>query len=78
MWRSRCRAVAGTIAAASVVVVLGAQGVATQPTAVQAPIPGLANVAGTVQSSSPFTAARVYLRNVDKHILYMVYTAAGR
>ena len=50
---------------------------AAQPSA-GAPIPGLATVSGTVQSSSPFTAARVYLRNVDKRILYMVYTAGGR
>ena len=78
MWRSGSRALLGTVAAACVVVVLGTQGVAAQPAAGQAPIPGLANVAGMVESPSPFTAARVYLRNVDKHILYMVYTAAGR
>ena len=77
-WRSGYQALVGTVAAACVVVVFGAQRVAAQPTAGQAPILGLANVAGTVDSPSPFTAARIYLRNVDKHILYMVYTAAGQ
>jgi streptogramin lyase/cytochrome c5 len=41
------------------------------------PIPG-ATVTGTVEAPSPFTAARVYLRNTDKRILYMVYTQQGR
>ena len=49
-----------------------------QPTANGAPIPGLARVSGTVQSPAVFTAARIYLRNVDRQILYMVYTAEGR
>jgi mono/diheme cytochrome c family protein len=37
-----------------------------------------ATVSGTVESASPFTAAQVYIRNVDKRILYMVYTDAGQ
>ena len=39
---------------------------------------GLVSVSGTVTSASPFTAARVYFRNVDKRMQYMVYTAGGR
>src|SRR4029434_1158936 len=39
---------------------------------------GLANVSGTVTSASPFKAARVYFRTVDKRSQYMGYTADGR
>jgi hypothetical protein len=39
---------------------------------------GFATVSGTVASASPFQAARVYFRNVDKRMQYMVYTAAGK
>ena len=39
---------------------------------------GLASVSGSVTSSSPFKAARVYFRNVDKRMQYMVYTAGGK
>jgi streptogramin lyase/cytochrome c5 len=45
--------------------------------AASAPPPG-ATLTGTVQAPSPFTAARVYIRNIDKRILYMVYTQQGR
>lgn len=38
----------------------------------------LATVSGTVDSSTPFKAAQVYIRNVDKRILYMVYTNGGQ
>jgi streptogramin lyase/mono/diheme cytochrome c family protein len=41
-------------------------------------IPGMATLSGSVESTAPFTAARVRIRNVDKRILYMVYTNAGR
>jgi streptogramin lyase/cytochrome c5 len=43
-----------------------------------ATLPGMASLSGTVQASKPFKAAQVYIRNVDKRILYMVYTDAGR
>src|SRR5262245_9949541 len=39
---------------------------------------GLASVSGTVTSASTFKAARVYFRNVDKRMQYMVYTADGK
>jgi streptogramin lyase len=38
----------------------------------------LARVSGTVTSPTEFKAARVYFRNPDKHMLYMVYTNAGK
>ena len=34
-------------------------------------------VSGTVTATKPFKAAHVYLYNLDKHIMYMVYTNAG-
>ena len=43
----------------------------------QAAVPGTATLAGTVTASQPFTAAQVYIHNVDKGIVYMVYTNAG-
>src|SRR5262245_47089613 len=42
------------------------------------PIPNTASVSGTVDSAAPFKAAQVFIRNVDKRILYMVYTNAGQ
>jgi len=45
-----------------------------KPTAVS----GAATVSGTVTASGPFKAARVFLRNMDKGMLYMVYTSSGR
>ena len=46
--------------------------------ALQAEVPGTATLSGTVAASQPFTAAQVYIRNVDHGIVYMVYTNAGR
>ncbi|MCY3844545.1 MAG: carboxypeptidase-like regulatory domain-containing protein, partial [Acidobacteria bacterium] len=42
------------------------------------PLAGTASLTGTVEALRPFTAARVYARNTDRRILYMVYTAGGR
>src|ERR1700752_2999711 len=39
---------------------------------------GLASVSGTVTSGPPFTAAKVYFRNVEKQMQYMVYTSGGK
>jgi virginiamycin B lyase len=39
---------------------------------------GTARLSGTVDSTAPFKAAQVFIRNVDKRILYMVYTNAGQ
>ena len=41
-------------------------------------LPETATVIGTVQAAKPFKAAKVYLMNVDKPVLFMVYTSAGR
>ncbi len=39
---------------------------------------GLASVSGVVTSPSEFKAAKVYFRNVDRRMQYMVYTAGGK
>jgi streptogramin lyase/cytochrome c5 len=38
---------------------------------------GMARINGTVEAAKPFTAAQVYLRNVDKRVAYMVFTKHG-
>src|SRR6267142_4273553 len=49
------------------------------PTVVQAaPLPGFGSLTGTVQSATPFKAAQVFIRNVDKRVLFMVYTSGGQ
>ena len=47
-------------------------------TSLRAAVPETASLSGMVTSAHPFKAAQVYIRNVDKRILYMVYTQAGR
>ena len=59
------------LAAAGALAVLGSGEAAAQ-------IPDTATLSGTVAADAPFTAARVYIRNVDRRMLYMVYTQAGR
>ena len=44
----------------------------------QAAVPGTATLSGMVTASQPFQAAQVYIRNLDKGIVYMVYTQGGR
>jgi hypothetical protein len=41
-------------------------------------LPGMATLSGTVQAPKPFKAAQVHLMNVDKNVLFMVYTSGGR
>jgi virginiamycin B lyase len=41
-------------------------------------LPGTATLSGTVQAPTPFKAAQVHLMNVDKNVLFMVYTSGGR
>ena len=43
-----------------------------------ASLPGLATISGKVTASKPFQGAQVFIRNVDKHVLYVVYTSEGR
>jgi len=42
------------------------------------PLAGLGSVSGTVKASKDFKAAKVYLKNVDKNVVYMVFTEGGR
>ena len=48
------------------------------PAAQTATVPGTATLTGVVESSTPYTAAQVFVRNTDKRMLYMVYTNAKR
>lgn len=41
-------------------------------------IAGMGTLSGMADAPTPFTAGMVYAKNVDKNILYMVYTRAGR
>src|SRR5919198_1908379 len=43
-----------------------------------AALPGYGSLSGSVDSATPFKAAQVFIRNVDKHVLYMVYSNAGQ
>src|SRR5437762_1999619 len=60
---------------ASVVLVLALVAVTHVQTAA---LPGYGNLSGAVESATPFKAAQVFIRNVDKHLLYMVYSNAGQ
>jgi len=44
----------------------------------QSELAGLASVSGTVSSSAPFKAAKVYFRDTERRMQYMVYTAGGK
>src|SRR5262249_53990536 len=46
--------------------------------AADATLPGTATLSGLVEAPAPFKAAQVHLMNVDKNILFMVYTSGGR
>src|SRR5207244_11295977 len=41
-------------------------------------LPGTASLEGLVDAPKPFKAAQIYLLNVEKNVLFMVYTAGGR
>src|SRR5688572_13814096 len=69
--------------AAALVLIVGALTPYGSASAQAAPAPksdlaGLATVSGTVAAPAPFTAAKVYFRNVEKRMQYMVYTAGGK
>src|SRR3954464_4965184 len=44
----------------------------------QPELAALASVSGTVSSPAPFKAAKVYFRNTERRMQYMVYTAGGK
>ena len=46
--------------------------------AAAAPLPGTASLSGAVQASKPFQGAQVRMMNVDRNVLFMVYTSGGR
>lgn len=68
---TRIRAFLGAIA-------IAAAALYVSPVAAQSELANLASVSGTVASPTPFTAAKVYFRNVDRRMQYMVYTAGGK
>ena len=78
------RLAAGLAPAAALAVALvafgvaGPQGVAPAGAAGAVQMPDTASLTGTVAADTPFTAARVFIRNVDRRMLYMAYTQAGR
>src|SRR3984893_9446188 len=41
-------------------------------------IAGMGSLSGTVKAPKEFKAAKVFAKNVDKHVVYMVYTDGGR
>ena len=43
--------------------------------AAAAPLPGTASLSGAVQASKPFQGAQVRMMNVDRNVLFMVYTS---
>src|SRR5215510_8866013 len=44
----------------------------------QTELADLASVSGTVTATAPFKAAKVYFRNTERRMQYMVYTAGGK
>jgi streptogramin lyase len=69
-------AVTGLVAGYFVSAVSGRATAQSRPKA--APLQGMVSLTGTVDSTKPFKAAQVYIRNVDRRMLYMVYTDGGR
>ena len=69
---------------AAVVLALGLAWVHTTPgvgpagAADPGSLPGTATLSGGVDAPKPFKAAQVHLMNVDKNVLFMVYTSGGR
>ena len=62
-----------------VLVLLGIQpAVNSQTKANKGAIAGMGSLSGTVKAPKEFKAAQVYARNVDKNVVYMVYTEGGK
>ena len=70
--------IGGTLAGLAIAFYFVSSGPKTLTTVEAASLPGTATLSGTVDSSKPFKAGQVYIRNVDKRMLYMVYTSAGQ
>src|SRR5688572_3324412 len=71
-------AVTGSLTAAYIVQAVSGWVAATPTTVEAAPLAGTAALSGNVESTAPFKAAQVFIRNVDKRMLYMVYTQGGQ
>jgi hypothetical protein len=69
---------AAFVAVACVACLPAHQVLAQSAAADKAALAGLASVSGTVSSTVPFKAAKVYFRNAEKRMQYMVYTAGGK
>src|SRR5262245_25152946 len=70
-------AITGACVVAAYLMTAVVTGAAAQSNRASAP-QGTATLSGTVDAAKPFKAAQVYIRNVDKRMLYMVYTNAGK
>jgi virginiamycin B lyase len=68
----------GGFAVGSLMIGVGGRSSATLTAAQATSLSAMGNLSGTVTSSRPFKAGQVYIRNVDKRIMYMVYTNAGQ
>jgi streptogramin lyase len=77
MKRARSRFLVAALAAAFSLVPF-TYDAAAQSAAGKSELSGLATVSGTVTSAFPFQAAKVYFRNAEKRMQYMVYTAGGK
>lgn len=77
-WRASLLAIAWSLAAGYSIFGVSKWAAPTVSAAQATQLSGMASLSGTVGSSKPFKAAQVYIRNVDKRILNMVYTNAGR
>jgi virginiamycin B lyase len=64
--------------ATSVPAAAPAPDISSQSVSVEVPLSELGSLSGSVDSTLPFQAAQIYAMNIDKDILYMVYTANGR
>lgn len=71
-------ALSAAAGAAYLITGLGGWIEATPVMAQTASPPGTARLSGTVVATAPFKAAQVSIRNVNRRMLYMVYTNAGQ
>jgi sugar lactone lactonase YvrE/mono/diheme cytochrome c family protein len=66
-----------TVCLLGILTAFNVSGFASTAHASGGPHAGTGTLSGTVAAGQSFTAARVYAKNIDKNILYMVYTKAG-
>ncbi len=83
-WKSSTLWPLVVVAGVACAALVGTQGIGLlaqtrTPTASNAskPLTGMGTLSGTVEAPGAFKAAQVYIRNVDKQMLYMVFTNAG-